>query len=622
MLLFSACALCSVLALNPSPSPSPSAQPEIAHVYTSERTDSTVRNTARTTYTVTREEIQRNGYRTVAQALQSIPALTISPLGAIGAAVDFSLRGSSSAQTLILVDGVPAPGSFSNSVELGTMPTTGVERIEVVEGGGSTLYGTGAIGGIINVITDRRSETSATLRSGSFDDSEIALQTPNIQYDRISAGNAFGLPDGTTRGDADYSSTALHGNIEHTFGSISAALRAGIQSDNGGAPGPLSFLTPSARENDENKNVDLTLDRRTAQSAATLQAGATSQKIGYYCDSAGDPQCFQPGIALSTDARVTLGLRNVVRGANNQLLYGIDLSRGFVRADDGFGDIAVDSMAQAALYAEDRVTTSWGSAYAGLRGERDGSLGGEVSPSAGFVVRLAPDTALKVNAATAFRAPNATELFFPGYGNAQLHPERAQVADATLVDSSLLGGVSIGWFGNRTRNLIEAEPVASVGPACTIDPSSFTYEACNVDHAFIEGLTFTAKTVPVNGIWASLALTDLYRAENVDTQARLPNDPFFAATLGLNYAARSQDAFVRAFGISARSQGARGEISTTVPQWQQPVAFTAIDAFVTVRAGERAAISLRGFNLGNERYSAVNGFPMPGRSFLLELSAK
>jgi vitamin B12 transporter len=622
MFLLSACALCSALALNPSPSPSPSAPPEIAHVYTSERTDSTLRNTARTTYTVTHDQIVRNGYRTVAQALENIPGLTISPLGTIGAAIDFSLRGSSSAQTLVLVDGLPAPGSFSNSVELGTMPTAGVERIEVVEGGGSTLYGTGAIGGIINVITDRRSETSATLRTGSFDDSEFVVQTPNIQYTRITAGNAFGLPDGSTRSDADYSSTAFHGNLERQFGAFDATLRAGIQSDNGGAPGPLSFLTPSARENDENENVDLTLDHRTAQSAATLQAGATSQKIGYYCDAAGDPQCFQPGIAISTDSRVMLDLRNVVRGANNQLLYGIDLSHGFVRADDGYGDIAVDPMAQAALYAEDHVTTAWGSAYAGLRGERDGALGGEISPSAGFVVRVAPDTTFKVNAATAFRAPNATELYFPGYGNAQLHPERAQVADATLVDSSLLGGVSLGWFGNRTRNLIEAEPVAAVGLACSIDPSSFTYEACNVDRAFIEGLTFTAKTVPVNGISATLALTDLYRADDLDTQTRLPNDPVFSATLGLDYAARSQRAFVSGFGIAARSEGARSALSGATPQWQQPIAFTSVDAFLTVRAGERAAISLRGYNLGDERYSAVNGFPLPGRSLLLELTAK
>ncbi len=243
MLFFTACTLCSALALAPTPSPSPSAPPQIAHVYTSDRSDTTLRNTARIIYTVSRAEIERNGYRTVAQALRDVPALVISPLGAIGSSVNFTLRGSASAQTLVLIDGVPAPGSFSNSAELGNLPTTGVERIEVVEGGGSTLYGAGAIGGIINIITQRAAKTNAVLRNGSFGDRELELNLPNVQFDRIVAANAFGLPGGSTRTDADYQSTAFHGNLDRRFGAFDATLRAGAQADHLGAPGPSDFLS-------------------------------------------------------------------------------------------------------------------------------------------------------------------------------------------------------------------------------------------------------------------------------------------------------------------------------------------------------------------------------------------
>lgn len=620
MFLLSACVLCSALALNPSPSPSPT-PPQIAHVTTSDRADSTLANTARTTYVVSRQEIERNGYRTVAQALQHIPALTLAPLGPIGSGVDFTLRGSASSQTLVLVDGLPAPGSFSNSVELDNMPTSGVERIEVVEGGGSTLYGTGAIGGIINIITARAAQPQVTLRVGSFDDRELRVSLPNVQIDRITAANGFALPDGTSRPDVDYSATAVHGNIDRRAGAFDVALRAGLESDHLGVPGPDSFLTASARESDENEDVNLTLTRRSEHAVATMQAGATAQDIGYWC-GAGDPQCFQPGIALSKDSRVLLGVRNVVRSANNQLLYGIDLSRGNVRADDGFGDIVTSPMAQAAIYAEDHVSASWGNAYVGLRGERDGGLGGEISPSAGFVLALAPETTLKVNAAAAFRAPNATELYFPDYGNPALHPERANVWDATIVNSSVLGGISLGWFGNRTNDLIVPEPVTSFGPSCSIDASSFTYEACNVGHAAIQGFTFTAKTLPANGMTAWFNLTDLYRAENVDAQTRLPNDPVFDASLGLDFNARSTAAFVERFGVSAHSQGARGFVDASQPLFDQPAAFTAIDAYVTFKAARHAALSLRGFNLGNERYAAYAGFPLPGRTYALELTVR
>ncbi len=620
----SACALCSTLALAPSPSPSPSASqpPEIAHVTTGTRYDTTVRNTARTIYVIDRADIERNGYRTVAQALTDVPALVISPLGAIGAGANFTLRGSSSAQTLFLIDGLPAPGSFSNSVAIGNLSTAGVDRIEIVEGGGSTLYGSGAIGGIVNIITHRHARPELVLRAGSFGDQEIQVSTPWVQYDRIVADNNYPLPNGTTRDFTSYRSTDVHANLAHTFGSFDVALRASIESDHLGAPGPIEFLTPSAQENDENEDANLTLTHRSAQAIATLQAGGTLQHIAFFCDTATDLSCFQPSIALSTDSRVMLALRNVVRGANNQLVYGADLSRGVVRSDDGFGDIVTSPLSQTAAYAEEHYETAWGSVYAGLRGERDGTIGGEFSPSAGFVWHAGTGVELKGNAATAFRAPNATELFFPFYGNPSLKPERAQVADLTLSDSSLAGGVSLGWFHNRTRNLIEATPVAAFGTSCIPAPASMTYEACNVDHAFIQGLTFTAATKPVRGITSSLTITDLYRAQDLDTGTRLPNDPVFNTSLRLDYSALASGTFVQNWGIAGRSSGARGTVNFNKPLFDQPQAFTSIDAYVGVRAGNGLLLTLRGYNLGNERYAAVNGFPLPGRSYIVEFSAK
>ncbi len=144
-----------------SPSPTPSAPPEITHVVTSDRADETLRSTTRTTYVVTAADIATRGYRTVGDALADIPGVEISRYGAIGSNISYGIRGSSSTQVLVLVDGLPAPGEFTNSVQFGTISTSGVRRIEVVEGGGSTLYGTGAIGGIINIITDAQNAAPA-----------------------------------------------------------------------------------------------------------------------------------------------------------------------------------------------------------------------------------------------------------------------------------------------------------------------------------------------------------------------------------------------------------------------------------------------------------------------------
>ena len=627
MFLLSACALCATLALAPTPSPAPSNTPlaEIAHVYTSDRADVTLKNTARTIYIVTRDQILRNGYRTVAQALTSIPAVQISPFGPIGSSVNFTLRGSSSAQVLVLVDGLPAPGSFSNSVELGNLPTTGVERIEVVEGGGSTLYGTGAIGGVVNIITQRTGPTGGMLRYGSFGDRQVEISTYHVQYSRIVASNDFALPGGGVRPDVDYQSSALHLDGERKIGTLDAILRAGIEADHVGAPGPDGmFLSPTSRENDLNESANLTLTHKSAQAESTVQFGGTNQHIVFWCD-AGDPNCFFPTGTLSTEGRLDFGARNEVRGANEQLLYGVDLSRGVVRSDSGgFASppISVNAMAQAAAYAQNHFEVTWGSFYAGVRAERDGSLGGEISPSAGFVVRLSDDAALKGNLASAFRSPNATELYFPGYGNPNLRAERAKVADLTLVDSRMLGGASFGWFGNRTNNLIVAEPVAAPGPGCAIDAASFTFEPCNVNHAFIEGLTLNLRTAERRGFVTSLNVTDLYRAQNVDTGARLPNDPVISADLRLDYTAHSARNVVDSFGAIVAMSGPRGAADMALPEFDRAGAYTSLNAYLRLRAGRDMLLTIRGYNLGNERYAAVSGYPLPGRSFALELSTK
>lgn len=581
-----------------APSPSPSPPPEIAHVFTSDRHEETLDNSARTIYTITRADIDRHGYRTVAQALENLPGFEYSPYGAIGATAQYGIRGNNSSQVLVLVDGLPAPGSFANSVELNTMPTTGVDRIELVEGGGSTLYGTGAIGGIINVITQRKSDTGATLRAGSFGDRAFEIRTPYVQFSHVVARNDFTLPDRSARPNSDYQSWAAHAGAGTHVGSFDAVLRASVAGDRIGDPGPVEFTSPTSRQKDLNEGLNLTLTRKTPQSQVTLQFGGTRQQITFACDAINDLNCFQTAEALDTEARFDLGARNVVSGNGEQLLYGVDLARGTVRGDAG-GLFSTNSFAQTAAYVQQKVSTRWGGVYAGVRGERDGALGGEFSPSAGFVVNLSNETSLKGNIATAFRAPDASELYFPFFGNPDLKPERAKVADLTLVDTHVLGGVSFGWFGNRTNDLIVTE---------LIDPVNFIFAPENVGHASIEGLTLQARTLPLHGITASFNVTDLYRAENADTHARLPDDPVIIANLGLEYAGAG---FLQSAGVSIHSAGSYG-----------PAAYSRADAFMTFQASRNVLFTLRAFNLGNARYEAVTGFPMPGRSFAFELSTR
>ena len=310
----------AVVTLSPSPSPSPSALPQIAHVVTADRTDETLHNAVRTTYVVTAADIERNGYRTVSDALANIPGVDITSDGPIGAEASYGIRGSSSSQVLVLIDGQPAPGGLADSVPVGTISTVGVARIEVVEGGGSTLYGTSSVGGIINIITDgTHAPATATLRYGTFDDRELRVEDDGFSVERIVADNSYALPPSasgnpTTRNDSDYEATTARYGVDRQFGALDVAFHGTLESDDLGAIGEFPFFSPTSREHDVNENGTLTLSLQHAQSDATVSFAGSNQQITFGCDIATDPGCFQPAQSLSTEVRNGVNLRDVISG--------------------------------------------------------------------------------------------------------------------------------------------------------------------------------------------------------------------------------------------------------------------------------------------------------------------
>ena len=186
--------------------------------------------------------------------------------------------------------------------------------------------------------------------------------------------------------------------------------------------------------------------------------------------------------------------------------------------------------------------------YAGLRGERDGGVGGAYSPSLGGIVPFSSRRSqLKLNAATAFRAPTAEELYYPGFSNPNLAPERTRVGDATLVAPTLWGGVSFGWFMTSGSNLIVSPPPLL---------HSGERRPC-VDRRVSRS---QRRRRAWRGLVADLDVTNLYRAQNLDTDARLPGrGPVFAVTLGLKFVPARRRAAFDGFAHRCAHAGAAGE---------------------------------------------------------------
>lgn len=170
---------------------------------------------AASSYTIiTAEEIEKFQYRNVTDALRSVPGLHIVESGARGALTSVFTRGANSNQTLVMVNGLAVndPSSPGGAANLASIPLDNVERIEVVRGPQSALYGSQAIGGVINVITKRGgSEPRSTLR--------VEAGTLGTLNTYASTGGSFGDTDyflslgrETTNGN-DITPSRLHGGM-------------------------------------------------------------------------------------------------------------------------------------------------------------------------------------------------------------------------------------------------------------------------------------------------------------------------------------------------------------------------------------------------------------------------
>ena len=607
----------------PSPSPAVSPLPEIGRVQTSDRRDEPLRDAVKTTFVVTKAEMIRRGDQTVADALARVPGLNVQHNGPLGALSDLTLDGYRTNQILLLIDGRPAGGEQIKFPAIDTMSTAGVERIEVVEGGGATLYGTGALGGVINVITTGgaalRTHPRVALGADSLGGRSVTFENGSFAFERRISPNRFAFPvigpvaAGSAVNDDDATTTVRFITVGRV-GALRVDASAGLRDDHLGAPGDAAFppVSRTARENTTTGDARLRLRLERARSSTTLEFSGTTLTSTFTFDP-NDPavaafNLFGGTTQISREGRVQASLRNVVQSDRSALVTGIDLAHGVGRVDDGLAPATL-GFAQTAAYAQESFTLAGGTRFdLGVRGERDGGYGGIVAPSLGARVPLGAGFQIRANLATGFRAPDITDLAFPTFSNPNLRPERSHGGDLSL-DAPLLGGASLRWFVENGNDLIAANPNYDF----SLPTSGTNPFLVNVARFSIAGFVGTIRSRPFHGFSSSLALTDTYRALDLTgAAARLARRPVIAGDVTLEYA-NAQPGALDGAGLLAHVVG---------PHDTPDTEYTRVDGYLRFRIARGALLSLRAFNLGDARYADVSGFPMPGRSFALELSTR
>jgi vitamin B12 transporter len=434
-------------------------------------------------------DLQKGSATTLASALEGVPSLFVKSYGGPGAVSTTSIRGMGAEHTLVLIDGQRYNNIRDGQVDFGIFLLNGVDRVEILRGGYSSLYGSDALGGVINIVTKRpdgRGHVSAEASAGSYGMNGQALGAEFGLGDvgfRLAARRESGKGDfefrfhnGTgsmllRRSNGDYLISQLQAFVDY---SPSDDLKINVSniygSSDRGSPGAV--LSPStnsrARLSDDDLLSQLSVEWAIDPSLLLKVGSSYDYESRTYSD---------PGLSIAGDALesrynsgtllVTPHLRYVIAPAA-QLTLGAELGHSIIRSNEV--NDAVRGQRSVFLSTEHLFDIPHNfpyqiSLFSSLRYDDFSDVVGEVSPKVGFNIGLlrSPNLHIRSSFGRSFHAPTFYDLYWKSGGNPNLHPERSTSFDAgLLLTVDVLGplDLELNYFDIDTRDRIAWTPRA------------------------------------------------------------------------------------------------------------------------------------------------------------------
>jgi vitamin B12 transporter len=554
---------------------------------------------------VTRQELEKHESVVVSDVLRSIPGLDVVQQGTPGSVTSLFTRGTNSTQTLVLVDGVRMNSPYFAGYDWSGMTTENIDRIEIARGPFSALYGSDAIGGVVQIFTRPGAEGVSGRATG-----EAGNQGQGQGSAFLSAG------EGPFSASASYRYEAFNGEGPNTDwrqrnGSASLQARLGEAGRIGvewglidgevGNPGAIGgFGYPSSARgftHEARVSVPGNFTLSDTNHLDVLLGGVQSEPA--YRDTAG-------GFESQTDAKtLQASVSDTAKLGNHTLTAFGSWERWKVDDASNFG-VNLDG-AKTTLWGlggQDTATFGNVTVTAGLRYDHYTTYGDAWSPR-GTVSWLSTDQLWKIRASggTGFRAPSIGELYYPFSGNPNLQPEKSTSAEVGAERYIGNGKAELSVFWNDLRNLIVYDFTAQ--------------QDVNVGHA----RTYGAELGWQQTLSPELAVNVTYmylKTEDLETGAPLLRRPKNGATLGVSWMP------IPTLNLSPRLLyvGSRADADPGTGDPITDPSYLRVDLIARWQATSNLAPYLRMINLTNHAYEEAAGYPAAGRLVSAGLDVK
>ena len=489
---------------------------------TATRTPISKRDVIADTTTINEEEIERAGSSSLTDLLQRQPGIEIYNSGGQGKVSSLHIRGSESDHVVVLIDGLRVNQVTSGLTAFENIPLSQIEKIEIVRGASSSLYGAGAIGGVIQIFTKKgvsgfkpyaaigygRYDTKtaqAGIRAGN-DSTNYAINISSLSTEGFSAYKTnnpiFNDKDG-------YNNLSLSGSINHKFNQDNSI--------------GLNFIKSSGNNKYDNRYDDPNfIDRKNKMDTQVIGINFDNKittdwrsdlKIGQSIYKYND---FNGTIWTPNNSR-----QNQISWLNNinlslgslQLMY--DFNRETINKSLEYDKSKRDNSGYMIGYLLNKDNHNFQANY---RFDDNSAYGKFNTGNIGYSYKLNNEWAAAGSIGTAFRAPNFMDLYYPGYSNPNLKPEESKNIEAILRYQKDIDKFSATVFQNKIDNFIQLDS---------------NWIPQNTEKAKFEGITFNGSTFIDH--FQLFGNATFQSAENDVTHEKLTRRAKRYGSLGLNY---------------------------------------------------------------------------------------
>lgn len=588
-------------------------------IVTATRTESYQAKVGSSTTVITGEGLKETGKRTVAEALRGVCGITVVQNGPFGGLTSIYLRGSKPGHTLVIIDGIEVndPMSADRSFDFADLTVDNVERIEVVRGPQSTLYGSDAIGGVINIITQKgkgkpKWEISSEGGSHNTFKESIGLSgsTKKINYSfmasRLDSDGISKARDGSEKdgyenlalssrlgykvlGDADL-------NLIFRYTDAETDMDDGFYEDD---PNYTAWNKYLASKLEFNQTLKPWWNHKLSFSYSDTRRKYRDEKDTV--DTTEDMQSWYKGDNKKFEWQNNFSPVNwdtLTGGFEYEEERGSSFSRDVLWGDSRFDRKTVDNKG---YYLQNQLKI-WETLFItpGLRIDDHKLFGAETTYkiSTAYIISQT-QTRLKANWGTGFKAPSLYQLY-SSYGNPNLKPDESKGYDFGFEQSFFKDKVSfdLTYFHNDFKNMVDFD----------LNPASPTYyKYINISRAETKGFEIGAKFLPVENltVGANYTYTD---TKDKDTGKKLTRRPENQANLNIAWG------FLEKINLNLKATYV-GHTWNNSANTQKVKPYAKVDFSSSYDLLKNFKIFARIENLLDRKYQEVCGYATPGRSF-------